>query len=252
MAQKSSRLHFTIPVLCESGAVSVELIQSEPVRTFVDLVDGVPQVMAAVKDIQGKYVYVNSGFCDRLGLNASSILGRTLTDLFPDDLADSYRAQDELVLGTGRPMRHHLELIVRADGSLGWYVTSKTPTHDPRGIIVLSIDLHSQMNSAHQGLAEVIAAVRTHVHLPWRVSELAQIAGLSTPTFERLCRKTLGIPPQKLIQRLRIEHAVQLITSTDLTLGQVSAECGFYDQSSFTRQFRSVLGLTPGAYRMSG
>ena len=28
--------------------------------------------------------------------------------------------------------------------------------------------------------------------------------------------------------------------------------CGFYDQSSFTRQFRSVLGLTPGAYRSIG
>ncbi|MFM7212759.1 MAG: AraC family transcriptional regulator, partial [Actinomycetota bacterium] len=25
-----------------------------------------------------------------------------------------------------------------------------------------------------------------------------------------------------------------------------------YDQSSFTRQFRAVLGLTPGAYRRSG
>ena len=43
--------------------------------------------------------------------------------------------------------------------------------------------------------------------------------------------------------------AVLLITTTDATLGEISAACGFYDQSSFTRQFRSVLGLTPGAYR---
>lgn len=247
-----SPFHSIIRVLCESGSVGVELIQSEAVRSFVDLVDGVPQVMAAVKDAQGRYVYVNSGFCDRLGITAGEIRGRTLSDLFPEDLADSYRAQDELVLKTERPLRNHLELIVRADGSLGWYVTAKTPVHDPRGILVLSIDLHAQMNSAHKGLAAVIAAVRTHVHLPWRVSELAQIAGLSTPSFERLCRRTLGIPPQKLIQRLRIEHAVHLITSTDLTLGQVAAESGFYDQSSFTRQFRSVLGLTPGAYRRTG
>jgi len=46
-----------------------------------------------------------------------------------------------------------------------------------------------------------------------------------------------------------LEHAVQLITSTSMSMGDISAECGFYDQASFTRQFRSVLGLTPGAYR---
>ena len=32
-------------------------------------------------------------------------------------------------------------------------------------------------------------------------------------------------------------------------LGEIAAACDFYDQSSFTRQFRFVLGLTPGAYR---
>jgi len=53
-------------------------------------------------------------------------------------------------------------------------------------------------------------------------------------------------------QRLRIEHAVRLLSTTDLTAGEIAAACGFYDQSSFTRQFRAVLGLTPGAYRRSG
>jgi AraC-like DNA-binding protein len=78
---------------------------------------------------------------------------------------------------------------------------------------------------------------------------MAQMVGISAPQLERLCRRTLGIPPQQLLQRLRLEHAVLLITTTSMSLGEISAECGFYDQSSFTRQFRKVLGLTPGAYR---
>lgn len=243
-------------VLCHSGHMGVELIQrpipDAVLRPFAELVDGIPQVMASAKGVDGLYVFVNDGFCQRVGLPAERIIGHSVNEFFPVEMADSYSAQDAEVIKTGKPLRGQLELIVRADGSLGWYVTNKSPLRDEGGIVgvaVLSIDLQSQVNSAHSGLAQVIAAVRKDIHHGWRVSEMAQVAGLSSTQLERLCRRTLGIPPQKLLQRLRLEHAVHLISTTGMSMGDVSAECGFYDQASFTRQFRSVLGLTPGAYR---
>ena len=225
---------------------------NDSLRVFTELVEGIPQVMASAKGTDGRYVFVNAGFCDRVGLSADRIIGRTVEDFFATEMAESYAAQDAQVIATGKPLRGHLELIVRADGSLGWYVTNKSALKDEDdvvGVAVLSIDLQSQVNSAHAGLAEVIAAVRRDIHAGWRVAQMADVAGLSSSQLERLCRRTLGIPPQKLLQRLRLEHAVQLITSTTMSMGDISAECGFYDQASFTRQFRSVLGLTPGAYR---
>lgn len=218
----------------------------------MDLVDGVPQLMASLKGTDGRYAYVNTGFSRRLGLPAQAIIGRTVHELFAPDLAQSYARQDESVLRTGQPLTAHLELIVRSDGTLGWYVTSKSAIRDsaePIGIASLSVDLESQFASAHAGMASAINAVRADVGRPWRVAHLAEIAGLSTVQLERRCRRTLGVSPRSLIQRLRIEYAVQLITSTDLSIGDIAHECGFYDQSSFTRQFRAVLGLTPGAYR---
>jgi len=233
--------------------VNVELIQNPAVVLFRQLVEGVPQVMASVKDLDDRHVYANEGFCARLALKESQVVGRTVPELFGPELAQSYLQQDELVLKSGRPMQNQLELIVRADGQLGWYVTSKavirSPSGEPIGVAVLSVDLHSQVNSTHAGLAKVIRAVRESIHAQWRVADMAAVAGISTTSLERLARKTLGLPPQQLLQRLRLEHAVTLITQTDLTLGVISAECGFYDQSSFTRQFHKVLGLTPGAYR---
>jgi PAS domain S-box-containing protein len=243
-------------VLCKSTHVDVELIQNQSVVLFRQLVDGVPQVMGSIKDLKDRHVYANDGFCARLGLESSEVLGRTVRELFGDELSDSYLAQDELVLKKSRPLQNHLELIVRADGQLGWYVTSKSvirsETGDPIGIAVLSVDLHSQVNSAHAGLARVITAIREQIDLPWRVAQMAEIAGVSSASLERLARRTLGLPPQQLLQRLRLEHAVFLITQTTLSMGDIAAECGFYDQSSFTRQFRKVLGLTPGAYRRVG
>ncbi len=236
--------------------MDVELIQNQSVVLFRQLVDGVPQVMGSIKDLNDRHVYVNEGFCARLGLKSSEVIGATVRELFGDELADSYLQQDELVLKTGRPLQNHLELIVRSDGQLGWYVTSKSVIRSdsgaPLGIAVLSVDLHSQVNSAHAGLARVIAAMRERIDLPWRVAQMAEMAGVSSPSLERLARRTLGLPPQQLLQRLRLEHAVALITQTSMSMGDIAAECGFYDQSSFTRQFRKVLGLTPGAYRRAG
>lgn len=236
--------------------MAVELVQKtipiEALRVFTELVDGIPQVMASAKGLDGGYVFVNTGFCARVGLPAEQIIGLRVSDLFAPEMASSYAAQDADVIAAGKPLRGQLELIVRADGSLGWYVTNKSALRDGKnivGVAVLSIDLHAQVNSAHAGLAEVIAAVRRDIHYGWRIAEMAQMAGLSSSQLERLCRRTLGIPPQRLLQRLRLEHAVHLITTTTMSMGDVSAECGFYDQASFTRQFRSVLGLTPGAYR---
>ncbi len=86
---------------------------------------------------------------------------------------------------------------------------------------------------------------------PWRVSEIASAAGLSVTQLERLCRRTLGLSPRALLQRLRVEQAARLLTTSDASAGEIAAACGFYDQASFTRQFRAVVGMTPGSFRRS-
>lgn len=229
------------------------MIQTPAASAFIALTEAVPQVMAAIKEPDGRYVYANSGFCHRVGLAEDAVIGSTLDDLFPPDLAASYAAQDHRVLTQRTAIKAVLELIVRADGSLGWYVTSKAPLAHAGvpcvGIAVLSIDLESQMTSSEAGLAAALAAVRADVGYPWRLADLADVAGLSTKQLQRLCRKTLGISPQQVIQRLRLEEAVRLATTTSMSMGDIAAECGFYDQASFSRQFRKVLGLTPSAYR---
>jgi PAS domain S-box-containing protein len=246
-------------VLCESRLVAVRLVQGGEAGlppsavSFAELVDGIPQVLGCLKGADGRYVWANDGFADRLGRSADDIVGHTVDELFPLEFARSYAAQDAMVLGTGRPLQRQVELIVRADGRIGWFVTSKSRLLDDRGrawgLAVLSVDLHAQLESGHSGLAAAIEAIRADAGRPWRVADLAALAGLSPKQLERLARRTLGLSPQRLVQRLRLEHAVHAIVTTDASLGEISAECGFYDQSSFTKQFRAVLGVTPGAYR---
>ena len=226
------------------------------VAALSDVFAGVPHVMFCVKGTDGRYVAVNQAFAERAGRAApGAVLGHTAGELFPDDLAASYAAQDARLLETGEAMRNELELILRPDGSRGWYVTSKTRLVDESGTIIgicaVSYDLRaaSTTDRRHEHLQAAIDLCRRRFADPLKASDLATAAGLTTTQLERALRKAVGMSPKQLIVRTRIDEAVRRLDDTDLTLAAIAGECGFYDQSSFTRQFQRVVGMTPGAYR---
>jgi AraC-like DNA-binding protein len=65
----------------------------------------------------------------------------------------------------------------------------------------------------------------------------------------RAFRRRYGLSPHQYQLALRIGRARRLLTA-GAPLAEVAAECGFADQSHFTRQFKRQLGVTPGAYAL--
>jgi AraC-like DNA-binding protein len=62
-------------------------------------------------------------------------------------------------------------------------------------------------------------------------------------------RSAFGCSPGEFVRRQRVEHArVQLIHS-DSDISAIALSTGFSDQSHFTRQFRSSVGLPPAKFR---
>ena len=59
----------------------------------------------------------------------------------------------------------------------------------------------------------------------------------------------LLVPAFQHVLRVRINAASQALLHSDRTIASISEETGFYDQSSFTKQFSRHTGLTPRAYR---
>ena len=58
-----------------------------------------------------------------------------------------------------------------------------------------------------------------------------------------------GQSPSNENNTIRINAAIRLLTSTNKLLAEIAHDCGFYDQSHFTRAFIRERGVTPGAYR---
>jgi PAS domain S-box-containing protein len=216
----------------------------QSLRAVADVLATTPHVMFCVKDAEGRYVTANRAFAERAGVaGPGDVVGRTAHDLFPADLADGYTAQDDEVMSTGHPLTNELEYITRPDGSIGWYLTSKsrlTDDHDrPTGIVSVSIDLRTPADAAapHQGLARAVEFARQHLAGATTVADLAAAAGMTTSQLERSMNRVLGLSPKQLVLRLRLEHA------------EIAQRCGYYDQSAFTRHFTKVVGMSPGAYR---
>jgi len=84
---------------------------------------------------------------------------------------------------------------------------------------------------------------------PLEVTELAQACALSRSHFSRAFKCSTGLSPHDWIRHQRIARAKQLIRNTDLTLTQISLECGFCDQAHFCHIFTRSEGINPFAWR---
>ena len=82
--------------------------------------------------------------------------------------------------------------------------------------------------------------------------EAAAAAGLSPAYFSSVFKEELGESFSEYLNRLRVELATELLTSSDMSLTEVAGSCGFDDQSWFTKVFKLYTGMSPGRYRNAG
>jgi AraC family transcriptional regulator len=100
-----------------------------------------------------------------------------------------------------------------------------------------------------QKLRAAAEYIEEHLDSEVSLDELAAVAHLSTYHFARLFKASTGLPPHQYVIARRIERAKQLLRGDDLSLAQVAARVGFWDQGHFTRHFKRLVGVTPGCFR---
>jgi two-component system, response regulator YesN len=82
--------------------------------------------------------------------------------------------------------------------------------------------------------------------------EIADAAGLSASYFSSIFKDEMGENLSNYLNRLRVEKAAAMLTSTNIPISKIAAACGFEDQSWFSKIFKNNTGFTPGKYREQG
>ena len=230
------------------GALSLQIM--------VELFEQMPDVAFFVKDRAGRYTAVNGSLLRRVGLKErADLLGKTVSEVFPSDLATRYEAQDAEVLRTGRAVRDQLELHWYADRQRGWCLTTKLPLHGPTGAVTglvgISRDVRppGETPEIPRALADAVAWLQQHYGESLTATGLARHAGMSPVRFARLTKRLFGLSPQQMIAQTRLQAAASLLETTARSIAEIALTCGFTDHSAFTRAFKSALGHTPTQHR---
>ena len=110
-------------------AASDALAESE--RRFLDILDHSPAAIF-LKDLDGRYSFVNRSFLDMAGKTRTEIIGNTDHALFPPRLADMYRGNDRRVIESGTSLDFE-EIGVEEDLQPRVFHASKFALRDAAG-----------------------------------------------------------------------------------------------------------------------
>lgn len=227
-------------------------------RPFVcdALFDAIPDVVFFVKDAEGRYVAVNRVLVERTGFGSKeAMIGLRADEAFPGELGLRIAAQDRAVVASALPLKGELELHLYPGGLEGWCLTWKEPLFGRDGEVAGLVGLSRDVREANADPEETTAlsrALRLARRRPgalMRVGDLADRAGLSPFQLDGRIRAMFGLSAGQYLTRLRIDHASEKLRTTAEPISQIALDCGYADQTAFTRQFSKVAGLSPAAYR---
>lgn len=229
------------------------------ISLLLPLLDTLKNVVFFVKDEQARYQLANKTLLKRCKLHKhEDIVGFNSEEMFSHHQSKDYILQDMKVLREGKSIIDNLELHSYASGQLGWCITNKLPIYDKSKQIVamvgISVDIdedNERILRKHARLAEVAQFVHSHLDQKINIGHLAELANLSLSQLERTFKAVLNMSPLQFIQKLRLEYAIKLLASPEISVTQISLNCGYSDHSAFSRQFKQFTGMSPTQFRQS-
>ena len=110
-------------------------------------------------------------------------------------------------------------------------------------------DASTALRVRYRGVAHATGVMRAHLESPVSMREIAAMSGMSLRQMERQFRKLFGQTPQDFYRDLRLDHARNLIRSTDMSMFEIATACGFSSASYLARCHRRRFGRSPRVER---
>lgn len=87
-----------------------------------------------------------------------------------------------------------------------------------------------------------------HYQVPLLIDDIAIVCALSPSRFAHLFKEKMKITPIRFLERLRIEHAQELLKTNSIAIKNIAVESGFSEPNYFCKVFKRNTGITPSQY----
>ena len=113
------------------------------------------------------------------------------------------------------------------------------------GIRTETLELRSSL------LDEALAILDADYAQPLELDDVARRVLTSRRQLQRIFTEVHGAPFRTALREVRMRHAVALLDSTPLAVGDIARQVGYTQPAQFAKAFRRMHGVSPSEYRES-
>ncbi len=136
------------------------------------------------------------------------------------------------------------ELLIRVNNLI--LTRKKLQEKYQQGVLSIS----SENSTIDHFMKNVIEIIKKHLdNDEFSVPELANELNISRVHLYRKIKNLTGMPPTKIIRKIRLQVAKDLLIRSDYTISEIAYKIGFKDPSYFTRVYIEEFGITPTQFR---
>ncbi len=110
--------------------------------------------------------------------------------------------------------------------------------------------ISKSVNNELQKLDEVLNFIHNNIAHPVTRGQAAKIFGSSESTFLRSFKRIMQESFSDYLLNSRLQHARNMLLTSNKTLSEISMECGFCDSNYLCFRFRKKFGQSPHQFRL--
>ena len=166
------------------------------------------------------------------------------------------RADHGLSFSIGTIMKVYSALDTIADASERFvqflkfmYILYELSVADDARVLASSSFSHTERETESRRVQKVKEYVNEHYSEALKLSDIADLVGMSPVAFSRFFRHRTGRTLSDYITDIRLGYAARMLVDSSRNISEICYECGFNNLSNFNRTFKAKRNYTPREFR---